>query len=384
MNILILTMLFPNSQEPAKAPFNLEIAKGLAKLANVVVIAPVRIPSLIKIRKIPFYENIEGICVFHPRIFLPPKIFIFLHGWIYYYAIKKWLDINREIEFDIILSPYLFPDGFAATLLAKYFKKKVVVEALGCDVNLLSKFFIRKRLIKYCCLLSDKVISVNEDMKEKLMLMGIPEEKIRVIYNGVDKNKFKVLDKNICREKLLLPLDKKIFLFVGNLEKVKGVHTLLEAWKEFISNSSSEYLLVIVGNGREKKNMERFIREENLTDSVRLVGIRPPLEIPEWMNACDIFCLPSIREGFPNVLLEALSCRKFIIASKVGGIPEIISSAEQGMLVTPSRPTELRKAFEDSLLKFSSDDRKIPRILSWDESSLERYEVFKELIESRT
>lgn len=384
MNILIVTMLFPNSKEPTKAPFNLEIAKALSKVAQLYVVAPVRILPGRGVKDVPVKEFIEGIPVFHPRIFLPPKICIFLHGWIYYLVIKTWLrKVIREFDFDIILSPYLFPDGFAGALLGKSFARPVVLEALGCDVNLLTKLVVRSKLIKKACLLSERVISVNQDMKRTLVSLGVPEGRIQVIYNGVDKSKFQVLDKDSCRYQLKLPAEKRIFLFVGSLEIVKGVYTLLKAWKLFVVTAGKENLLVIVGNGREQVGMEEFIRQKGLSDSIFMAGARSHAEIPVWMNASDIFCLPSIREGYPNVLVEALSCGKFVVASAVGGIPEIIVSPAQGALVAPNQPEALKEAFEKSLRMVTDGTTAVSSVMSWEESALQRYRLFQDILQKR-
>lgn len=375
-------MLFPNVKEPTKALFNLEIAKQLTKFADIRVIAPVRILPFFGIKNIPAIENINGIQVYHPRVFLPPKLLISLHGLIYFWSIKKLIQkITKAFNFDIILSPYLFPDGFAGVLLGKQFNKPVVLEALGCDVNLLTKLLIRSKLIKYACLLSDKVICVSQDMKKTLVSFGVPADKIPVIYNGVDKTQFKLLDKVACRKQLLLPQDKIIFLFVGNLEEVKGIFTLLSAWKQFAITTGKDSLLVLVGDGKEKIKAERFIKQERLNSSVLLVGSKAHSEIPVWMNSSDIFCLPSIREGYPNVLVEALSCGKFVIATNVGGIPEIITSQAQGLLIPPSQPGALKEAF-DKALQLQTLARSITEtVISWEKSTLQRYQVFQEIIQ---
>jgi teichuronic acid biosynthesis glycosyltransferase TuaC len=382
MKILILTMLFPNQKEPSKAPFNLEIAKNLTKKARVTVIAPVRAFPLGPAVK--EYESISGIPVYHPRVFLPPKIGIFLHGLLYFKAIEKLaIKLLKEDSFDIILAPYLYPDGFAAVLLARKTGKPVVLEALGCDVNLLTKLILRRKLIKYACEHADMVISVNEDMKKTLCRLGIKDDKIRVIYNGVDKERFKPASRAISRKTVCLPDNKNVFLFAGSLEKVKGVFTLLVGWRSFIRGNPSGNLLVLVGSGKEKNRIEEFIRKEKLEDSVILAGDKPHDEIPVWMNASDFFCLPSIREGYPNVLIEALSCNKFVIATKVGGIPEIINSDKLGLLIEPADPDGLKSAFEEVLRMKTGQTSAGKEILTWEQSAAERYKLLEMILSQK-
>jgi glycosyltransferase involved in cell wall biosynthesis len=93
------------------------------------------------------------------------------------------------------------------------------------------------------------------------------------------------------------------------------------------------------------------------------------------MNACDVFCLPSHNEGCPNVVLEALACGASIVATKVGGIPELIESEEQGLLVPPGKPHELAKAIEKSFAGLNNSNRKVPEIQSWAENARKVFDV---------
>jgi glycosyltransferase involved in cell wall biosynthesis len=397
LKILMITMLFPNIEEPNKAPFILQIAQELSKYAQIKIIAPVRklpMNSLFKkiikgysdIEKIPFSEKFKGLDVYHPNIFLPPKVFRFLHGFLYFLSINNLVKrLSKEFDFDLILSPYLYPDGFASVLIAKSIKKPIVLEARGCDVNLLTKYVIRRGLIKYACKNANAVITVTGDLKNKLMGIGIPEKKISVIYNGVNLESFKPTDKNAARQSLGLPQDKKIVLFAGNLEEVKGIRFLIESWRRLVKKFDKKIILVIIGEGKEKRGLLRLAGKYRLKDYVLIAGSKPHSVMPQWINAADVFCLPSIREGCPNVLLEAISCNKLVVASNVGGIPEIIKPSRSSILVEPGNIESLTEGLEKALSNGPGDISQTASVIPlkpWSDSASQRIRIFKDICEN--
>jgi glycosyltransferase involved in cell wall biosynthesis len=381
--ILVITTLYPNNQESAKAPFNFEITQELSKHAQVKIIAGVR--GFFS-RNIPFCEEIGGTEVYHPRLFLPPKVLRCLHGFLYFLSIKDLVKrLHNNFNFDLILAPYLYPDGFAGVLVSKMVKKPVVLEALGCDVNLLLRYIMRRGLIRYACQNADAIITVTADLKNKLMDIGIPEKKISVIYNGVNLESFKPTDKNVARQSLGLPQDKKIILFAGNLEEVKGIRFLIESWRRLVKKFDKKIMLVIVGEGKEKRGLLRLVNKYRLKDYVLIAGSKPHSVMPQWINAADVFCLPSIREGCPNVLLEAISCNKLVVASNVGGIPEIIKPGRSSILVEPANIESLTEGLEKALSNGPGDISQAASAIplkSWSDAALQRLRIFKDICEN--
>jgi len=247
-------------------------------------------------------------------------------------------EISKFFKFDLILATWVYPDGFGSLIAAKLLKVPIVVSGHGSDINIYSKYFLRRRIIAYTLKNCQQVIAVSNALKEKMISIGTPEERIQVLLNGVDAGLFKPMDRDKCRAKLGLPHDKKIVLYVGNLEHVKGVDILAQAALDFPQNA----ILIMVGSGKLKPRLK-------LTNHMKLVGVRPHDEIPLWMNAADVFCLPSRNEGCPNVLLEALACGTPVIASRTGGIPEIIHSESLGILIFPGDSVALSCAVKEAL-----------------------------------
>jgi glycosyltransferase involved in cell wall biosynthesis len=163
---------------------------------------------------------------------------------------------------------------------------------------------------------------------------------VKVIPNGFRSDLFYHRGLKQCRKVLDVPLDKKIILYVGHLFELKGHRYLIEAMQEVVKHKK-EVLCIILGGGKLKNKLETQIKKGGLNDHIKLVGEKTHEAIPIWMNACDVFVLPSLNEGNPNVMFEALGCGKPFVGTKVGGVPDIITSDDYGLLCEPANPEEL-------------------------------------------
>lgn len=204
--------------------------------------------------------------------------------------------------------------------------------------------------------------------------------KLHVIPNGFDANKFKMLDQKLCRSELKLPLDKKILLTVGNLVPEKGQCYLIEAIKEIVKYRT-DIICLIIGHSKLKEAFEIMINNLQLSDYVILIGKKPHEEIPLWINGCDLFVLPSLIEGNPTVMFECMGCGKPFVGTKVGGIPEIITSEDYGLLCEPADPEGLAK----NLLIALDKEWNVKRIeeysvqFTWDVISIEILNVYSKI-----
>jgi glycosyltransferase involved in cell wall biosynthesis/peptidoglycan/xylan/chitin deacetylase (PgdA/CDA1 family) len=343
MKILAISNLFPNSAEPGRGIFNKQQFVELARLCDLRVMAP--LPWYSK-KTIPQEESIDGIKTYHYRYFMIPKICRSLYGIFFYISLLPNIKrLHKKFKFDAILATWAYPDAFGSYLIAKYLRRPIVIKVHGTDINLYSRYFLRRKMIVWALSNSDKVIAVSVALKDQMVKIGVPSEKIVVIPNGVNADLFAPMDHVECRRKLGLTLNKKIILFVGNLVKIKGVETLVTAFAGLRVNG----LLVLVGDGPLEGTLRAKVKAMGIEDSVIFAGRKPHDEIRYYMNACDVFCLPSVNEGCPNVLLEAVACGKYIVATRVGGIPEIIESDKIGIMVEPDKPAELMEALKRGL-----------------------------------
>jgi glycosyltransferase involved in cell wall biosynthesis len=266
-------------------------------------------------------------------------------------VLSKVRNVQKDFDFDLIDAHYVYPDGFAAVLLGKFLKKPVVVSARGTDINLYTKLPLIKRLISYTLRKANSVISVCQALKNEMVKIGVEDKKISVIPNGVDPKKFFPTKKEVAREKLSLPLNKKILLSVGALIPRKGFELLIGAISLLKDDfNENELLLAIVGEGDFRRHLEGKIDALGLGSKVKLIGAVRHCQLSLWYNAADLFCLASDREGWPNVLFESLACGTPVVATKVWGIPEILRSEKLGILVERD-PDEIAKGILKGLKK---------------------------------
>jgi glycosyltransferase involved in cell wall biosynthesis len=194
-----------------------------------------------------------------------------------------------------------------------------------------------------------KIICVSESLKARLSNFGIKDDKLVVISNGVDISKFtKIPDAKFFDKYLDGKNDHKKVVFVGRLDAQKGVEYLIRAIPNVIKNYSKVHFFIL-GNGNLEKMLKRLAKELNILESITFLDMIPLDKMAEFYSSADIFCLPSIHEGFPLSIAEALSIGLVIVASATEGIPEAIIEKKNGFLTTPRDVTELTTKLIKSL-----------------------------------
>lgn len=250
-------------------------------------------------------------------------------------AIKK-----NNIEFDLIHSHFTWSAGYVGAKLKEKYDVPFIVTAHGYDIyELPFKNEEWKQKIEYVLNTADCIITVSNSNLRCIEKLDV-DTPVKVIPNGFNDNLFYPMNSDECRKILNLPIDKKIILTVGNLVEVKGHKYLIEAMSEVVKHRKN-VLCIIVGSGKLEGKLEKQIRSLNLENYVKLVGGKSHSEIPLWMNACDIFVLSSLNEGNPTVMFECLGCGKPFIGTTVGGIPDIITSDDYGLLCEAAKSRDL-------------------------------------------
>ena len=394
MKVLVFTTLFPNNIWSDHGIFVKERMTRFARLAGcqVKVVAPVPYFPPLKIghrwrfSQVHKHEVVDGIDVFHPRYFMIPKIGMVFHGLFMFLSIFLYVKkVQRTYDFDVIDAHYVYPDGFAAVLLGKWLKKPVAVSARGTDINLFTKFPLILRLINYTLRRSHKIIAVCQALKDAMIELGIPEEKISVVPNGVDIAKFYAIPKQDARKELGIPPEKTVILSVGSLIPRKGFDLLISALEILISERRETNLYaVIIGEGSFRQELEIMISAKNLSEYVKLVDKVPHRKLYVWYNAADLFCLLSSREGWPNVVMEALACETPVMATEVWGIPEIITCDDLGLL-TKRDEQEIAKNISAALRRTWQSDkiRRYIRKNTWDKTAISVLDVLQSILKSK-
>jgi glycosyltransferase involved in cell wall biosynthesis len=299
-------------------------------------------------------------------------------------SVRFHLDaIRREFPFDAILAAWAYPDAAAAARLAGRYGCPLVTQVLGSDVNELARRPAMRDQIVEAMRASDRVVAVSGALRNRLIELGVPTERVVVQHNGVDGERFAIRDRAAARRSLGLPLDRRLVLYVGNLLPEKGVDILMDAAPELLRDVPDAGIL-FVGGGPMEATLQAQAQRLGISERVQLLGRRLHDEIPTWMAACDLFCLPSRREGCPNVLLEALAAGRPTVAARVGGIPELIDDSN-GLLVPPESPNALAQALAATLSRQWEPERLRATVpcLSWDEVGKTIHGLLEDAVDRR-
>jgi len=368
-SILLISNLYPNSKESTRGLFIKQLSESLSKKVSVTVIAPLPfnpLEYLSKTNQVPAMEKIGGITVYHPRYLVIPKMLRSLTGYFFYFAIKTLVKNLKSMgKADVISSHWVYPDSFAATLMAKKLDCPIAVHALGCDINEYTKYKIRKRLITKTLNNSDINIVKSQALKDAILKLGVPNDKTHVVHNGVDHNTFFKIPTSVARQNLALSNQKKYCLFVGNFQIEKGLEYLVEA-SSYIENQNVHFL--IIGSGPLEKEIKILANKLDVINKFSFLGKVEHKQIPIYMSASDLLCLPSLREGCPNVILESLSCGTPVVASNVGAVPDIITSDKLGVIVPAKQPKLLAEGILRGL-KIDKENMPTFNWYSWEENS---------------
>jgi len=367
-SVVLISNLYPNNSEMTKGLFIKQLADSLSKLCDLTVVSPIPFHPLDLIRQpaIVKQEIIDGITVLHPRYIVIPKILRSLIGYFFSKGIFKTIQkLQQQGKADIISAHWTYPDGYGASLVAKKLKIPFSIHALGCDINDYTKYKIRRTLIVNA--LNDSNINIvkSQALKDKITSLGVDSNKTIVIHNGVDQNKFIRKKSKVARNEIESNSDRikfdaktKYCLFIGNFQIEKGLNYLLDAFNK-IKNEKTH--LIIIGSGPLQNEIELQIDNLGLKNYVTLLGRVEHQNIPNYMASADLLCLPSLREGCPNVVLESLSCGTPVVASNVGAVSDIVSKDEFGVIVTPCNCDELAKGITKGL---KLKDNKLP-VFEW-------------------
>jgi glycosyltransferase involved in cell wall biosynthesis len=355
MRILALTNLYPNPYQPHRAPFNRHQLRLLAARHAVRVISPIAWTDELAARRrgmAPLRRDrptsCDGLTVDHPRYFFTPRVG---RGWYgHFYLASVWRTFRRvaaEFRPDLVFAPWAYPDGWAAVQLARRLGRPAVLQVHGSDVLQLGRFPARRRRTVAATRAADGVVAVSEDLASHLTAFGVAPERIRVIYDGVDRSLFCPGSQADARTRVGLAAGEPVVLFIGNLVPVKAVDVLIEACAR-LAAEKSPVRLVVIGQGPLRSDLEALARTRGIGGRVRFLGALPQSSLPDWYRAADVFALPSHSEGVPNVLLEASAAGTPWVASAVGGIPEI-ARLGRSRLAPPNAPAAVARAIRETL-----------------------------------
>ncbi len=390
MRILTFSSLYPNSVQPSQGIFVENRLRELLRSGEVEsrVICPVPwapvgsqfLSGYAVYRKIETQAVRHGIAVSYPRYFLIPKFGMTLApGTMFlslYWSVRKL--ISDGYDFDLIDAHYFYPDGVAAAMIGRLLNKPVVITARGTDINLIPAYDLPRRQILWAAEQASGLITVCQALKDTLVEMGVDDAKIHALRNGVDLVRFQ--PQNRTEAKAAFGASGKTLLSVGHLIERKGHDLVIRALPEL-----PDYQLLIAGDGPEREPLHALAAELGVTKRIRFLGAVRPENMAQLYNAGDGLILASSREGWANVLLEAMACGTPVVASNVWGTPEVVTSAEAGILMHERTPhgvaQGVRKLFEN--LPAHSETRRYAEGFSWDPTTAGQMALFQKILRNQ-
>ncbi len=384
LRIAVVTRYFPSSGEPWAGRSLYEPLRILARSAEVRVFYPnADYPRILRPRT-RMYDQLD-------RSFSPPDVNVSyfnypalpllsrpLNGWM---AARTLLPYVREYSPDLIFGCFLYPESFAALKIGRALAVPVVVKSIGSDINRIgdpiSAMHTRTVLRG-----ADFVITVSDDLRKKAVAMGASPAKARTIHNGCDRSVFHTMDRVDARGKLRIDPAKEVIVYLGRMDVKKGLRELIEA-AAALHAQRPDLSVYMIGEGPDRSLIESVIVKNNAAGYVYALPGCPFDEVAVWMAAADVVTLPSYMEGCPNVILEALACGRPVVATNVGGIPEIVCD-ECGQLVPPRDSTALAHGLA-SVLEGTWDAGALTSkwSRSWEVVEAELLEIFESLVPDR-
>lgn len=373
--VLVFSTLYPNAAQSNHGIFVENRLRHTLELGGISasVVAPVPyFPSshplfgrYARFANVPEHEVRHGIDVVHPRYLVIPKLSQLTPYFLYRTALRIVRSLQKQGQkFDVIDAHYFYPDGVAAAWLGQKLKIPVVITGRGTDLTLIPKEAAARRKIQGAISQASAMITVCEDLRLHLLRLGATEDRTLTLRNGVDLQQFTPGDRNAARAQFAS--SRFTWVSVGSLIPRKGHHITIEALAR-----SLDCNLLIAGSGPLRAELELLAGRLGVGHRVRFLGDVPHAALPGVYRAADVMVLASDREGWANVLLEAMACGTPVVATNINGTAEVVKAPAAGRLMTARNPEALLAAMNELRrnMPSSQETRSYAELFSWTQTA---------------
>ena len=357
MRIIYISDQYPVGELNRNGMYIYRTAKELSKDFDIVVIAlhpvvPPIIPMLKNIKtcvniykewRLKFPKNpkppkdLEDVKVIYVKFLrLPRPKFLYTEALGAYFSLKK--NIKTLIGNNTLIhANWIFPEGHLARIFSKKLNIPYLVTLRGSEFIYLSDKNFNGKIAQKVFNDAKKITAVAGELRNQAQEknIDIPEEKFSILNDFYDFSIFEIREKEIEQKNLCVNQEKINILFPGALRKIKNIYLIFKSLLWLKENRSNKFHLYLAGYGYEEENLKVFVNENNLVENVSFLGNQSASSLVSYYNACDLICLPSFSEGFPTVIIEALLCGTPVVASRVGGVAEVITDGKNGYLIDP-------------------------------------------------
>ena len=380
LKVAVVTHYFPTSANPWEGHSAYQTLRKLAKLCDIhVFCSVVQYPKRLRPKKAAEFVDFawappEVMVTYVPYPAIP-AISRALNG---YTIARRVLPYVRAFQPDIILSYVIYPQGFAAVRIARKLKVPAVITAIGSDLNRIADplcgVFTRRALRE-----ANFISTVSQDLCETARILGADPARSRAKKNGCDTAVFYPRDRAAARRELNLDPDQEAIVYVGRLDLRKGLGELVEAIARLRATRPKIHCYII-GSGPDMPTLEASIAKLNASSAITFVPSCVSAKVAIWMGAADVVTLPSYSEGCPNVVIEALSSGRPVVATTVGGIPELMDDTS-GRLVPARDVSALTHALDDVLSQpWDPDALSHRHSRSWSDAAQDIMDIFNEVL----
>lgn len=349
MKTLFLSSIFPTSTLSVRGTFNRMLCHALNDDGEVRVVAPrpwhevvkeigQRITSPSRRNSGETAENgsetanHKTLQIERPTYFYPPKLMRHQYGHFMWASVERAVQrLTTDFTPDWVLSYWAHPDGEAGLRAARMLGANSGVIIGGSDVLLLTKDRKRCEQIKRVLQESDAVLAVCDGLNRRAVELGADPDRVHTLYQGIDPNVFFQDDRQAARQRLGVPADDAMFVWVGRMVGVKRLDVLVESFASVVK-TRPDAKLYLLGEGHIEQTIRQLVASRGIVDSVIFVGAVQQSELPDWYRAADATLLSSESEGLPNVLRESLACGTPWVSTNVGSVEEI-SAIDHSIIV---------------------------------------------------
>lgn len=381
--IVVVTPEFPSREEPYRGRPIYQMLQCLQEHADIRVLCPwARYPDWLRPVHFEHHKPSPEDCSRELRAhyFGYPAIPGFTRPVNGIMCGRYLMPFVRELQPNAVLNFWLYPEGYAAVAVGRKLGIPVIVGSIGTDLNRIAdpmtNWLTRSTLQR-----ASFVITKSRHLRYRALEMGVKPERARTVLNGCNTKLFHPRDRMTARQELGVARNAELVAFVGRIETTKGIRELFEAIA-ILSRSRPELCAAYIGDGPGLAPLQEQASLGNLRGRFIFAHSCSPDRVAQWLAAANLLALPSYAEGCPNVIIEALSCGRPVVATDVGGIPELVD-ARCGVLVRPHDVNDLVKGI-DTLLDTTWDEGEICRRFrrSWDQVAQEVFDVCEAVIDN--
>ncbi len=387
MNILFVSETFPDAAHPACGTYNLALCSELARQHSVKVISPRSWVDVVRGRRFQADQTVRdsGLEVLYPTRWYTPGFAQSRYGGQMWWSIRSALrTLTRNWKPDAVLSYWAHPDGECGLRAGQLFDAPSAVIVGGSDVLLLPKDRVRGECVRRVLRDSDTVITVSDGLRDACLQLGIPDERVRTIRQGIDPRTFHAGDQAKARSRvgLTLATDEKMAVWVGRMVGLKRVDLLIQACR-ILKDSGQRVRFCLLGDGPCRSEWEQLAISEGVADQIQFVGPVGHDRLADWYRAADLTVLCSESEGLPNVLRESVACGTPFVSTDVGSIREI-AEPQFADLVPVNDAAALARGIQMVILGTHANAAKRFVARPWSEAARDTLALFEELISRQT